>query len=83
MIHTIRRLGSPLGSFCVGIVVHLGVIVRWTRLGRLISENDVNISEGGKGESEISNTNLANSLSSEASASVLSKIVDFFAGMFR
>jgi len=32
MIHTIRRLGSPLGSFCVGIVVHLGVIVRWTRL---------------------------------------------------
>jgi len=51
--------------------------------GRLISENDVNISEGGKGESEISNTNLANSLSSEASASVLSKIVDFFAGMFR
>jgi hypothetical protein len=51
--------------------------------GRLISENDVNKSEGGKGESEISNTDLANSLSSGASASVLSKIVDFFAGMFR
>jgi hypothetical protein len=51
--------------------------------GRLISENDVNKSKGGKGESEISNTNLANSLSSGASASVLSKIVDFFAGMFR
>jgi hypothetical protein len=32
---------------------------------------------------EVSNTNMANSLSSEASASVLSKIVDFFATIFR
>jgi len=32
MIQMIHRLGVLLGSFCVRIESHLGVILRWTRL---------------------------------------------------
>ncbi len=49
----------------------------------LASENIVDKTEEGKTAGGVSNTNMANSLSAKTSASVLSKIVDFFATMFR